>query len=59
MYHFLVFLRAEFPLDLSRFESFDPCQGLGGKVHEPFGEFFAVLVEAAHRIPCIEEAADI
>ena len=42
------------PLDLGRFESFDPCQGLGGEIHESFGEFFAVLVEAAHRISCIE-----
>ena len=59
MYHFLVFLRAELPLDLGRFKSFDPCQGLGGKVHESFGELFTVLVEAAHRISCIKGAADV
>ena len=47
---FLVFLRAELLLNLDRFEPFDPCQGVGGEVHESFGEFFAILVEATDRI---------
>ena len=59
MYDFLVFLRAELPLNLCCFESFDPCQGLGGEVYESFGEFFAVLVEATHRISCIKGTADV
>jgi hypothetical protein len=44
VYHFLIFLRAELPLDLGRFEPFDPRQGVGGKVHESFGKLFTVLV---------------
>ena len=56
---FLVFLRAELLLDLDRFEPFDPCQGVGGEVHESFGEFFAILVEATDRISRIERTADV
>ena len=59
MYDFLIFLRAELSLNLCCVESFDPFQGLGGEVYESFGELFAVLVEAAHRISCIEGAADV
>ena len=59
MYDFLIFLWAELLLDLGRFEPFDPCQGVGGKVHESFGEFFAVLVKATDRISRIERTADV
>ena len=54
MYDFLVFLRAEVPLYLGVLEPFDPCQGVGGEVHESFGELFAILVEATDRISRIE-----
>ena len=59
VYDFLVFLRAELSLNLCCFESFDPRQGFGGEVYESFGELFAGLVEAAHRISCIKGAADV
>jgi hypothetical protein len=48
--YFLVFLLAELPLDLGRFEPFDPCQDVGREIHESFGEFFAILVETTDRI---------
>jgi len=56
---FLVFLWAESLLDLNRFESFDPCQGVGGEIHESFGKLFTILVEAADCISRIERAADV
>ena len=59
MNNFLVFLRAELLLDLGCLEPFDPCQGVGGEVHESFGEFFAVPVKATDRISRIERTADI
>ena len=55
---FLVFLQTELLLDLDRFEPFDPCQGVGGEVHESFGEFFAILVEATDCISRIERAVE-
>ena len=55
---FLVFLRAELLLDLGRFEPFDPRQGVGGEIHESFGEFLAVLIETTDGISRIERAAD-
>jgi hypothetical protein len=59
VYDFLVFLRAESLLDLDRFEPFDLCQGVGGEVHESFGELFAILVKATDRISRIERTADL
>ena len=56
---FLVFLLAELLLDLGRFEPFNPCQDVGGEIHESFGEFFAILVETTDCISRIERAADV
>ena len=55
---FLVLLQAELLLDLDRFEPFDPCQGIGGEVHESFGEFLP-SVEATDCISRIERHADV
>ena len=55
----LVFLRAKLLLDLDRLEPFDPCQGIGGEVHESFGEFFAVLIETTDRISRFERTTDV
>ncbi len=58
MDYFLVFLRAKSLLDLGRFESFDFGQGVGRTIHETFGEFLAVRVEAADRVAGLEGAGD-
>jgi hypothetical protein len=58
MYDFLILLWAELLLDLRCFEPFDPCQDVGGKVHESFGEFFAVLVKTTDCISRIERTSD-
>jgi hypothetical protein len=54
---FLILLRPELLLDLGRLESLDPRQGVGGEVHEPLGELFAVLIEATDGISRLERAA--
>ena len=59
MYDFLIFMRAELLLDFGCFESLDPCQGVGGEVHESFGEFLTLLVETTDRISRFERTADV
>lgn len=56
---FLVFLGTKLLLNHRRLEAFHPVQELRRKVHQTFGKFFSVGIEATHRIASFEWSDDL